>query len=295
MNPFLSILFHTLFILLDVTGVLGAALFYNRFPPAWFHEYNFHNGVPDVETPSGRDVETPSGPEAEMPPDPAMKKFPDRIWYCCALSFIIFLFYLQCGFTMLLVCNIFTLILFSYIFVADLKTRIIPDQFTGSLLFVSLFWMVYDLSVIQQTGEVWYYGIANRLLGGIAGGAALWIIAAVGSRLLKQDAMGMGDVKLLAVCGLLVGIKGIFAVLILSFLLAFIPALIQKIKSLSARNKPVIQRNPAMRRNPVQQGSLPPKDNQLPFAPFILLASTLFLLFPTEFAYLFYLYSQLSF
>lgn len=44
-----------------------------------------------------------------------------------------------------------------------------------------------------------------RLIGFVAGGLALWIIAFVGSAIMRKKAMGMGDVKLMAIIGLFLG------------------------------------------------------------------------------------------
>ena len=44
-----------------------------------------------------------------------------------------------------------------------------------------------------------------RLIGFVAGGLALWIIAFVGSAIMRKKAMGGGDIKLMAIIGLFLG------------------------------------------------------------------------------------------
>jgi len=54
----------------------------------------------------------------------------------------------------------------------------------------------------------------------IAGGGILWLIGRIGSRIYGRDAMGFGDVKLLAAGGGFVGPGGALAALMLASLVA---------------------------------------------------------------------------
>jgi prepilin signal peptidase PulO-like enzyme (type II secretory pathway) len=261
MDIFIRILSNILFLAAGLFGSIGAFLLYNRLPPAWFLDYG------EIEAKTGDD-----SPGAS----PRMKRFPEGIWFCGILLFVFFLFYIQCGLSLVLVCNLFSVLLFSYVCVADMKTRIIPDQFVIGLLFASLMFMVNDLSYVQESGEAWYWGILMRLLGGVAGGLVLWLVKALGSALFKQEAMGMGDVKLLFACGLLTGFDGIFWVLALSFLFAFLPALNRLLHGMRSKQNRLSVR-------------------QIPFAPFIVTATTLYLLFPSEFAFISHWYGNLTF
>lgn len=278
MDIFLKITTNILFILVGASGIICAFWFYNQLPIAWFRDYDFNKD---------KNSDNPTQP------DPRMKRTPDGIWFCMVVLFILFLFFIRYGITLLFICNAFSIFFFSYIFVADKKTRIIPDQFIIGLLFVSLLWMVSDLSYLQEAGEAWYYGVFARVLGGIVGSVVLWIIGTLGSKVLKQEAMGMGDVKLMFACGVIVGISGVFWVLGLSFLLAFIPSLANIIKAQRSKKSPSVY---SIRNQTTNSKIISPTNkNQIPFAPFIVVATTLYLLFPSEFEFLYYWYSQLSF
>jgi prepilin signal peptidase PulO-like enzyme (type II secretory pathway) len=252
MNAFTIALTNLLFIGLEVMVAFLLYILYNRFPLSWFLEHD-----------SNSDTVSSVGSDDFI--NPRLKKFPDSIVFCSGFIIINFVFYLQHGFSLLFFCNLLTAIFLFYIAAADLKTRIIPDQFISGLIFVSLFWILYDISTIYVSEAMWYEMIFSRLLGALAGGGVILLIGFVGSKLLKQEAMGMGDVKLMFACGLIIGVNAIFAVLALSFLLAFIPAIIQIRKSRHGRRD-------------VVKG-----DNQMPFGPFIAMSSILFLVFPAEF------------
>jgi leader peptidase (prepilin peptidase) / N-methyltransferase len=139
------------------------------------------------------------------------------------------------------------------IMVADTKTRIIPDQFTLALLPCAiLLWAADSLS--GNSG--WLPGLLFRILGGLAGGALLFFCGWIGEKILHREAMGMGDVKLIAACGLLSGLARLPMLLVLAFISAAclaIPLLIRKM------------------RNPEQE-------SDMAFGPFIALAALLVLL-----------------
>lgn len=68
------------------------------------------------------------------------------------------------------------------------------------------------------------------LAGIVAGGGILWLIGKVGSALYGRDAMGFGDVKLLAAGGGFVGPGGALAVLMIASLLASIVGLLNMLR-----------------------------------------------------------------
>jgi prepilin signal peptidase PulO-like enzyme (type II secretory pathway) len=139
------------------------------------------------------------------------------------------------------------------IMVSDAKTRIIPDQFTLVLIPCAvLLWLAEGMS-----GEVgWLPGLLYRILGGIAGGLLLFFCGWLAEKLLHKEAMGMGDIKLLAACGLLVSLANMPMLLILAFLSAAflaVPLLIRRMRD-------------------------PERSSDMPFGPFIALATLLVLL-----------------
>lgn len=108
------------------------------------------------------------------------------------------------------------------IIVSDFKTRIIPDQFVIALLPCAAILWVSD----SIAGEpAWLKGLLFRLLGGLAGGAVLFLAGWLGEKIMRREAMGMGDVKLLAACGLMSGILMLPLLLVLSFFSAAFVAL----------------------------------------------------------------------
>ena len=86
------------------------------------------------------------------------------------------------------------------IFVIDAQHYIIPNalSLTGLILGV-----VIVSAIAYQDKSVDY--LRDRLIGFVAGGLVIWLIAFVGSAILRKKAMGMGDVKLMAVIGLFLG------------------------------------------------------------------------------------------
>ena len=108
------------------------------------------------------------------------------------------------------------------IIVADLKTRIIPDQFILALLPGGVLLWVID----SIRGEAaWGLGILTRLLAALLAGLVLFGSGWLGAKLMKREAMGMGDVKLLAACAFVTGLKLLPFLFCLAFLTAALVAL----------------------------------------------------------------------
>ena len=85
----------------------------------------------------------------------------------------------------------------------DAREYIIPDEFSlGGLA----------LGIVASTpGGV--DGIGHAVVGAVFGFALLWTVGAVGTRIFKEDAMGGGDIKLLAMIGAFLGWQSIFVTL----------------------------------------------------------------------------------
>jgi len=99
--------------------------------------------------------------------------------------------------------KVISLLLLIPISVIDIRHYIIPNRFTLPFLFFSL-----GLSFIPDGVSVWYANPLVSLLGALAGGGTLFIVGLVGTFAMKKgDAMGMGDVKLMAYLGALWGYK----------------------------------------------------------------------------------------
>jgi leader peptidase (prepilin peptidase)/N-methyltransferase len=70
--------------------------------------------------------------------------------------------------------------------------------------------------------------VIDSALGILAGGGILFAIGYFGEIILKKEAMGGGDIKLLAMIGAFVGVEKVFLTLMLASFIGGIPALIAK-------------------------------------------------------------------
>lgn len=92
------------------------------------------------------------------------------------------------------ICTLLTL---SFI---DIDHQIIPDVISlpGIIIFASSFYFIPDMTV------------KKTLIGIFAGGGSLYAVALIYSLLRNKEGMGGGDIKLLAMIGAAIGIKGVF-------------------------------------------------------------------------------------
>lgn len=94
----------------------------------------------------------------------------------------------------------------------DAREYIIPDEFSwGGLAVGLLFSLVGGLPTLLPA-----------LLGAISGFALLWLIGFAGQLILKEEAMGGGDVKMMAMVGAFVGWQGVLLTIFLGALLGTI-------------------------------------------------------------------------
>lgn len=240
MNIFSSFLESLVFLL--ISTIAGGSLFflYNHFPPAWFIDYS--------------DQEKNNKNTSSL-----MKKVPDGVLFISIFVIFSFLFFSIYGYSLTLICHILSFIFILLISTADIKTGIIPNPLVIGMIFTSLFWMVNDMFAVQSAEKLWYEIFTTRIMSAIIGAVILFLIAKLGVLLFKKEGMGMGDVKFIFACGLLVDMDGIFIVVILSFLLAFIPSIICAIKKRKSTGS-------------------------IPFGPFISAATVIYLVLPNEFA-----------
>ncbi len=191
---------------------IGLWRFFRRMPASWLLDYG----------------------ETEVTPDLLARQhlaiWPDLVILLAAETLVFVLGWLFVGLSWQLPVVLLAAQPLLLIRVADAKTRIIPDQFTLALLPCALlFWMMDSL-----TGAAgWWPGLLNRFLGGLAAGALLFACGWLGEKLMRREAMGMGDVKLLAVCGFLCGLDNLLMLLVLSFLSAAflaVPLLIRRLR-----------------------------------------------------------------
>lgn len=116
-------------------------------------------------------------------------------------------------------------ILIAVLFI-DYDHRIIPDELVLTGLAGGAAVFVYNLlkpGVLPYGDEKWW----TPLLGMVAGSGILMLVAIAGSLIFKtEDAMGMGDVKLLAPIGVFLGWKLGLAALFFSVLIAGVVSLL---------------------------------------------------------------------
>ncbi len=98
--------------------------------------------------------------------------------------------------------------------VTDAREYIIPDEFSiggtalGLLLAFAAGWTGHPASMHALPWP-------QALLGAAVGYALLWLVAFFGSKILGQDAMGGGDIKMMAMIGAFVGWQGVLLTLFL--------------------------------------------------------------------------------
>ena len=135
---------------------------------------------------------------------------------------------------------------FLIIFFIDLKHFIIPNVLTFPMMFVG-FIKSFDPNLHSL-----FPNYLNSLIGGLLGYGIIWAIIYFYKQVRKKEGMGLGDAKLLAVIGFWFGWISIPFVLFFSSVIALlwvVPDLIKKSKKLTS---------------------------QIPFGPYIILASILF-------------------
>ena len=114
-------------------------------------------------------------------------------------ALFLFMFY-HFGLTLELLLALIFVTLLIPISVIDAKHYIIPNVLIVTGLILG---SVIVCGIAYQRADVWY--LLTRLIGAVAGWTVLWLIAVVGSAVLRKTAMGGGDIKLMALNGLFLG------------------------------------------------------------------------------------------
>tara|TARA_B100000989_G_C19492934_1_gene450658 strand:+ start:701 stop:1465 length:765 start_codon:yes stop_codon:yes gene_type:complete len=153
--------------------------------------------------------------------------------------------------------SIYTIIFLSFlililivIFFIDLENFIIPDSLNFTVMglaFVKNFMPSFNTNLTHD--------IDQSLIGGIIGYFSIWLIIFLYKSVKKIDGMGLGDAKLMAGIGLLFGWQSIPLVLFISSILGLFfvaPSLLKKQKTLRS---------------------------EIPFGPFIIIASLIYFVF----------------
>jgi leader peptidase (prepilin peptidase)/N-methyltransferase len=147
---------------------------------------------------------------------------------------------------------------------SDGKYRIIPDQFVILLAVTGI-----GFAAMGQ-GSAGPYAFLSPLFGLLLGGGAFFLVALIGKRVARREVMGFGDVKLTAVCGLIAGLYGVAAIMMLTALSSAV--------FFSLR---------------LARGSVRATD-EAPLGPFIAGATAVYLLFSREISYILRFYFDLA-
>jgi leader peptidase (prepilin peptidase)/N-methyltransferase len=147
---------------------------------------------------------------------------------------------------------------------SDNKYRIIPDQFVIMLAATGI-----GFAAIGQ-GGAGGYAFLSPVFGMLTGGGVFFIIALLGRLIAKKEIMGFGDVKLTAVCGLIAGLSGIVAILVMT---AVSSAAVFSLR--------------------LARGGIKTTD-EAALGPFIAGATALYIMFPEEIGYIIRMYMNMT-
>jgi leader peptidase (prepilin peptidase)/N-methyltransferase len=141
--------------------------------------------------------------------------------------------YLEFGLTQTAVKWLFFTGLIIVLTITDLRVRMLPDLvnwpgFAAGVFFSTVvppndgtaFWLYTWL--FHRVPPGWGAGLLDSLLGAAFGSFLLWSVAAIYKRVRGREGMGMGDVKMMAMVGAFLGVRGAFLTILLGTLLGTI-------------------------------------------------------------------------
>ena len=108
--------------------------------------------------------------------------------------------------------------------ITDFSTLTIPDALTYSYVMLGILLATFDTRI----------SLIESVAGGLVGLALFWLIAAIGSKVLKRQALGGGDIKMAAMLGVFVGPVNLILAMFLACVLAFLYAVVLRL-AFSAR------------------------------------------------------------
>jgi leader peptidase (prepilin peptidase) / N-methyltransferase len=141
--------------------------------------------------------------------------------------------YLEFGVTQTTVKWLFFICLIVILTVTDIRVRLLPDLvnwpgFVAGLFFSTLvpsddgmaFWISSSFFHVVPPRAV--LGFLDALLGAAFGSLLLWGAAAMYKLVRGREGMGLGDVKMMAMAGAFLGVRGAFLMILLGTLLGSI-------------------------------------------------------------------------
>lgn len=114
----------------------------------------------------------------------------------------------------------------SYIFIViaiiDFETMMIADIFSYAIGFVGLSFSFFNP---YFSGGL-FHKLGQSALGAFLGAFLMWLLAFVGRKIYKKEAVGDGDIFLMAAIGALLGIEGVFSSIIIASLIGSVYGII---------------------------------------------------------------------
>ena len=138
--------------------------------------------------------------------------------------------YLEFGLTQTAVKWLFFTCLLIVLTITDLRVRLLPDLvnwpgFVAGLFFSTVapsgdgFAVFLFASLFHRMPPRPVLGLLDALLGAAFGSFVLWGVAALYKRVRGREGMGMGDVKMMAMVGAFLGVRGAFLTILLGTVL----------------------------------------------------------------------------
>ena len=138
--------------------------------------------------------------------------------------------YLELGLTQSAVKWLFFTCLLIVLTITDLRVRLLPDLvnwpgFVAGLFFSAVvppddgFTVSLYVRLAHRLPPRPVQGLVDALLGAAFGSFLLWAVAALYKRVRGREGMGMGDVKMMALVGAFLGVRGAFLTILLGTLL----------------------------------------------------------------------------
>ena len=181
------------------------------------------------------------------------KKISIQYFIVETLSIILFTsIYYKFGVTLTTLYLIILSLSFLIIFFIDLKHFIIPNILTFSLMIIGF------IKSFDPNLDSMFPNYINSLIGGILGYGIIWSIIFIYKAVRKKEGMGLGDAKLFGAIGFWFGWVSIPFIIFLSSITALIhviPSLFNKSKNISS---------------------------QIPFGPYIILATLIYVVFESN-------------
>ena len=187
------------------------------------------------------------------------------------------------------------------VLISDKLNRIIPDQFWILILVFGFILLASDYlegTMWFTIDAPWFAPIVNRLGGAIVGGGAIFLIGFIGELITSKEAMGQGDMKLLAACGMCTGLYGLVVLIYISVIIGVlfaIPLLIKKQKRLKEEKDYIANHeNPIVAKMELklkkEEMHYAEDPDYLAFGPFIALGTGVFLALEPVFYHILFQY-----